>query len=67
MSKDSTYAVFVYKLVPREVVLGWPIVPNTWLVKIGTNLMKEEVLALEKVVFQLQHREAFSPCRRLST
>jgi hypothetical protein len=38
----------------KAYVLDWPIVPSTWLVKIGTNLSREEVLAL-------------SPHRRLST
>jgi hypothetical protein len=42
-------------------------VPNTWPVKIYTNLSKEEVLALEDAGFQLQQREALSPRRKLST
>ena len=31
----------------KKHVLYWHIVPNTWLVKVGTNLSKEEVLVLE--------------------
>ena len=48
-------------------VLDRPIVPNTWPVKIGTNLSRDEVLALVDVGFQLQQREALSPRCRLST
>ena len=48
-------------------VLDWPVVPNTWPVKIGTNLSRQEVLALKDVGFQLQQREVISPRRRLST
>ena len=44
----------------KKHMLDWPIVPNTWSVKIGTNLLREEVLALEDVGFQLQQREALS-------
>jgi len=51
----------------KKYVLDWPIVPNTWSVKIGTNLSREEVLALAYARFQLQQREALSPHRRLST
>jgi hypothetical protein len=51
----------------KKYVLDWPIVPNTWLVKISTNLSKDEVLALEDAGFQLQQREALSLRRRLST
>lgn len=32
-------------------VLDWPIVPRTWPVKIGTTLLKEEVLAFEDAEF----------------
>ena len=32
-------------------VLNWPIVSSTWLVKIGTNLSREEVLALKDTAF----------------
>jgi hypothetical protein len=53
--------------IKNKYVLDWPIIPNTWPVKIGTNLSREEVLALEDVGFQLQQREALSPRRRLST
>ena len=51
----------------KKYVLDWPIVPNTWPVKISTNLSKEEVVAFEDVGFQLQQREALSPRCRLST
>ena len=37
-------------------VLDWPTVSNTWPVKMGTNLSREEVLALEDARFQLQQR-----------
>ena len=33
----------------NKYVLDWPIVPNTWPVKIGTKLSREEILALEDV------------------
>ena len=48
-------------------LLDWPIVPNTWPVKIGTNLSKEDVLTFEGAGFQLQQREALSHRCRLST
>ena len=38
----------------KKYVSDWPIVPNMWPVKIGTNLSREEVLALEDAGFQLQ-------------
>ena len=38
----------------KKYVLGWPIVPNMQLMKISTNLLREEVLALEDAEFQLQ-------------
>ena len=48
-------------------VLNWPIVPNTWPVKISTNISKEEVVAFEDVGFQLQQRGTLSPrCRFLT-
>ena len=51
----------------KKYVLDWPIVPNTWPMKIGTTLSREEVLLLEDAIFQLQQREALSPRRRFST
>ena len=51
----------------KTYVLDWPTVPNTWPVKMGTNLSREEVLALEDAEFQLQQKEELSPRRRLST
>jgi hypothetical protein len=47
-------------------MLDWPVVPNIWPVKIGTNLSRQEVLTLD-VGFQLQQREVLSPRRRLLT
>ena len=37
----------------KKYVLVWPIVLNTWLVNRGTNLSREEVLALENIGFQM--------------
>ena len=51
----------------KKYMLDWPIIFNTWHVKIGTNLSRQEVLALEGARFQLQQREVLSPCRRLFT
>jgi hypothetical protein len=51
----------------KKYALDWPIVPNTWPVKIDTNLSREEVLIFKDIGFQLQQREALSPHRRLST
>ena len=44
-------------------VLDWPAIPRTWPVKLGTNLTREEVFALEDAGFQLQQRGAMSPRR----
>ena len=38
----------------KKDVLDWPISPNTWLVKIGTNLLRQVVLAFEDAEFQPQ-------------
>lgn len=35
----------------KTYVLNWPIVPDTWLVKTRTNLLREEVLAPEDARF----------------
>ena len=51
----------------KKYVLDWPIVPNTWPMKMGTYLSREEVLALKDVGFQLQEKKALSPRRRFST
>ena len=40
-------------------------VPNMWLVKIGTNVLREEVLLKKDAKFQLLQREALYPCPRL--
>lgn len=45
----------------KKCVLGWLIVPSTWPVNIGINMLKEEVLMLEDIGFQLHQREALSP------
>ena len=50
----------------KKFVLDWPLVPNTWPVKIGTNLLRKKVLALEYVGFQLQQRKALCSCRMFS-
>jgi hypothetical protein len=50
----------------KKYVLDWPVVPHTWPVKIGTNLSRHEVLALEDAGFQLQQREVLSPRRMFS-
>ena len=42
-------------------VLDWPAIPRIWPVKVGTNLTREEVFALEDAGFQLQQRGAMSP------
>ena len=49
----------------KNYVLDWPIVPNTWPVKISTNLLKDEVVTFEDARFQLQQREVLSPRRRI--
>jgi hypothetical protein len=51
----------------KKYVLDWPVVPNIWPMKIGINISRQKVLALEDVGFQLKQREALSPRRRLST
>ena len=43
------------------------ILPNIRHVKIGANLSRNEVLTLEDVGFQLQHKKILSPRRMLST
>ena len=40
-----------------------PDVPDIWLVLIGTNLTRQEVLAFEEKGFQLQQRQDVSPIR----
>ena len=51
----------------KKYVLDWHLVPNMRPLKIGINLSREKVLALEDVGFQVQQREVFAPHRRLST
>ena len=51
----------------KKCVLDWRVVPNTWFMKIGTNLSRHKVLAFEYVGFQLQQKEVLSPRYRLST
>lgn len=43
------------------------VVLNIWVVKIGTNLLREENLVVDDDGFQLQQREAFLHRCRLST
>ena len=40
-----------------------PDIPSIWLVKIGTNLLKKEILDLENAGFQLPQRAVISPRR----
>ena len=47
----------------RKWVKSRPEVPEVWPVKMGTNLIQKEILALEKVGFQLQRRLEMSPRR----
>lgn len=49
----------------KKYALDWPMVPNMWLVKIGTNVLREEVLLKKDAKFQLLQREALYPCPRL--
>ena len=51
----------------KKYVLDWYEVPNTWPVKIGSNLSRQEVLALKDAGCQLQEREAILPHYKLST
>jgi hypothetical protein len=51
----------------NEYDMDRPIVLNTWPLKIGINISRERVLALEYVMFRLQERETFLPYCRLST
>ena len=44
-------------------VISVPEIPATWPVKIGTNLSKQKILALEAAGFQLPQRQPISPCR----
>ena len=47
----------------RKWVISVPKIPATWPVKRGTNLSKQEILALEAAGFQLPLRQAISPHR----
>ena len=42
----------------RKWVISMPEIPTIWLVKRGTNLSKQEILALEAAGFQLPQRQA---------
>jgi hypothetical protein len=42
--------------------LEWLIVPSTWPLKIGVNVLKEEMLAIEDTMFPLHQSEPLSPC-----
>ena len=48
-------------------MLDWHVIPSPWHVKIGTNLSRQEVLALEDDGFLLQQKEVLSHRRRFST
>ena len=47
----------------RKWVISMPEIPAIWLVKRGTNLSKQEILALEVVGFQLPQHQPISPRR----
>lgn len=51
-------SIVAWKEAKIKWVLIWPTLPSTWLMKIGINLCREEVFALEGVGFQLWQREA---------
>ena len=51
----------------KKWVFDWPNLPKVWPVKVGTNLTREEVFALEDAWFQLQQKYAMSPRCRLRT
>ena len=62
MSRMSfRYALTTSRGGKKKYVVYWPTIPKTWLVKIGMNLSKEKVFALEDAGFQLQQSEALSP------
>lgn len=48
----------------KSFVIDWPSIPQTWPVKMGTNLTIKEILALEEAGFQLQQRGVLSPRRQ---
>lgn len=45
----------------KKYVSDWRIVLSTWLVKIGTDLSRKEVLVLEDTGFQQHQMEGLSP------
>ena len=47
----------------RKWVISVPEIPATWPVKRGTNLSKQEIMALEATGFQLPQRQPISPRR----
>jgi len=49
----------------KKWVIDWANLMTVWLVKVGTNLSQEDVIALEDIGFQLWQWEALSPCHRL--
>ena len=51
----------------KPFVLHWPAVPQSWPVKIGTTLTRQEVLDLEDAGFQLQQRGTLSPRRQFQS
>lgn len=40
----------------KKWVFSWPNLPTVWMMKVGANLTRDEVCALEDVGFQLQQR-----------
>ena len=44
----------------RRLVKSRPDVPDIWPMKLGTNLMEKEILALDNVGFHLPHRAVIS-------
>lgn len=51
----------------EKYVVDWPIVSNTWSIKIGATLSKNKVLVLEEIDFQLQQKDALSSCKDCNT
>ena len=47
----------------RKWVISMPEIPTTWPMRRGTNLSKQEILALEAAGFQLPQQQAISPRR----
>ena len=50
----------------NEYLMDCPIVLNACLLKIGINISRENVLAVEYAMYELHQRKTFLPCCRLS-